>query len=96
MGQDFTIRLEGENVLEQFLTVGGGSLTLSGSGSLIINPDENDEYEYGIFLSGGFTDACLRIERDVHFDISGAYSVFGFEATSTQKAVRYVSASACE
>ena len=89
MGQDFTIRLEGDSVLSQYLLVGGGSLTLTGSGGITINDDE--EFTYGIHLEGGFSEACLMIEDGVKFNIGGAYSVFRVSKTCASKGMWQIS-----
>ena len=83
MGQDFTIRLEGDNRLDHYLLVGGGSLTITGDGGIFINEDQ--EFDYGILLAGQWSEACLMIDEDVKFDISGRYSVFRVSATCSDK-----------
>ena len=83
MGQDFTIRLEGDNVLSEYLMVGGGSLTLTGSGGITINKDE--KFDYGIHLVAGWSDACLMIDENVGYDIGGSHSVFRVTSTCSEK-----------
>ncbi len=83
MGQDFTIRLEGDNRLDEYLLVGGGSLTVTGSGGIVIN--ENEDFDYGILLAGQWSEACLMIDEEVKFDISGRYSVLRVSATCADK-----------
>ncbi len=83
MGQDFTIRLEGDNRLDEYLLVGGGSLTVTGSGGIVIN--ENEDFDYGILLAGQWSESCLMIDEDVKFDISGRYSVLRVSATCADK-----------
>ena len=63
MGQDFTIRLEGDSRLDEYLMVSGGSVTLTGSGGIFINEDE--AFDYGIHVIGQWSDACLMIDEDV-------------------------------
>ena len=89
MGPDFTIRLEGDNVLSQYLLVGGGSLTLTGEGGITIN--EKEEFRYGIHLDGGFSEAYLMIDNGVKFDIGGKHSVFRVSETYVEKAMWQIS-----
>ncbi len=85
MGGDFTIRVEGDNYLEQYLLIAGGSVHLTGSGGLTINKDE--EFDCGLFLAGDYSDACLMIEDEVNFRINGRVSAFGASATRAEKFV---------
>ncbi len=78
MGNGFTIRLEGENHLGGILMWGfyyGGSLTITGDGSLFVN--ESGERENGILFYAEFSESCLMIERDVGVvDVQGSYAAF--------------------
>ena len=85
MGQDFTIRLVGDNVLSQYLLVGGGSVTITGSGGITINEDEY--FDYGIHLAARFSNACLMIGNEVKYNIGGSCSVARVSETCAGKAM---------
>ena len=85
MGSDITIRLEGRNELSQFLFINGGSVHLTGNGSLITNKDE--KYPYGVLLRADYSGACLMIDADVNFDFYGKDCAVCVEATSAEKPI---------
>lgn len=87
MGQDFTIRLEGDSVLSEYLMVACGSVTITGDGGIIINSGQH--YDYGIHVVGQWTNAHLMLDENVKFDISGAHSIFRVTSTCSEKPVWY-------
>lgn len=87
MGQDFTIRLEGDSVLSEYLMVACGSVTITGDGGITINDGEH--YDYGIHVIGQWTKAHLMLDENVKFDISGAHSIFRVTSTCSEKPVLY-------
>ena len=87
MGQDFTIRLEGDSVLSEYLMVACGSVTITGDGGITIN--ESEHYNYGIHVIGQWTKAHLMLDEDIKFDISGAHSIFRVTSTCSEKPVCY-------
>ena len=87
MGQDFTIRLEGDSVLSEYLMVACGSVTITGDGGIIINSGQH--YDYGIHVIGQWTKAHLMLDENVKFDISGAHSIFRVTSTCSEKPVWY-------
>lgn len=87
MGQDFTIRLEGDSVLSEYLMVACGSVTITGDGGITIN--ESEHYNYGIHVIGQWTKAHLMLDENIKFDISGAYSIFRVTSTCSEKPVCY-------
>ncbi len=89
MGQDFTIRLEGDSVLSEYLMVACGSVTITGEGGITIN--ENDHYAYGIHVVGQWTKAFLMLDENIKFDISGSSSIFRITSTLSEKPVWYKS-----
>ena len=82
MGQDFTIRLEGDSVLSEYLMVACGSVTITGDGGITIN--ESEHYNYGIHVIGQWTKAHLMLDENIKFDISGAYSIFRVTSTCSE------------
>ena len=87
MGQDFTVRLEGDSVLSEYLLVGCGSVTITGNGGITINKDQ--KYDYGIHVAGQWSNACLMLDGSIKFDISGGHSIFRVSATCAEKPVWY-------
>ena len=72
MGNGFTIKLEGENHLEMLRVWGysyGGSVTLTGNGSLTINADRTNPI--GIELQAEISQSCLMIDKEVTLDVYG-------------------------
>ena len=85
MGADFTIHLEGENELHLMLYVSGGSLRLTGDGSLKVN--EGEECAYGVLLDGAYSDACLMIDENVTFSFRGTECAVKAQRTRTEKMI---------
>ena len=83
MGNDFTVRLEGINRLEHYLLIGSGSLTLTGDGALLVN--EKREYDVGIRIAGGYSEAALMIDENVCYRIRGKGVAIAAAATSAEK-----------
>ena len=92
MGNGFTIRLIGENHLNQLKVWGayyGGSVTLTGDGSLTVNKNGTAEGGVGINLNGEWSQTCLMIDKDVTLDVYGDYAIV-IGATTMQKAIYYL------
>lgn len=91
MGNGFTIRLIGENHLDELSVWGasyGGSVTLTGSGSLTVNENGNAKDGIGIYLHCEGSKSCLMIDRDVTLDAYGDTAVW-IEGTLTDQAIYY-------
>lgn len=62
MGDDFKINIKGENHIGELVSYGdgwGGSITLTGNGTLYIN--ENKSYETGIYMNAENTKSVLTV-----------------------------------
>lgn len=62
MGDDFKINIKGENHIGELVSYGdgwGGSITLTGNGTLYIN--ENKSYEMGIYMNAENTKSVLTV-----------------------------------
>ena len=62
MGDDFKITIKGENHIGELVSYGdgwGGSITLTGNGTLYIN--ENKSYETGIYMNAETTKSVLTV-----------------------------------
>lgn len=62
MGDDFKINIKGENHIGELVSYGdgwGGSITLTGNGTLYIN--ENKSYETGIYMNAETTKSVLTV-----------------------------------
>lgn len=92
MGNGFTIRLVGENRLDQLTVWGagyGGSVTLTGSGSLTVNENGSAPGGVGIQINGEWSQSCLMIDRGVTLDVYGNPAIM-IGATSMSKAIYYL------
>lgn len=91
MGNGFTIRLIGENRLEHLLVWGfhyGGSVKITGEGSLTVNSDMN--YSTGIFLTAELSQSCLMVDSGVRLESYGTDAAIMVHATSMSKAIYYL------
>ena len=91
MGNGFTIRLVGENRLDQLIVWGagyGGSVTLTGSGSLTVNENGSAQDGVGIEINGEWSQSCLMIDRSVTLDVYGDPAIM-IGATTMIKAIYY-------
>lgn len=97
MGNGFTIRLIGENELEQINTWGwgyGGSLTITGTGSLVLNREQTASS--GIWMDAEFSETCLMIDSGVRLEVYGqenqesAVSAIVINNTSAEKGIYYL------
>lgn len=91
MGNGLKIVLEGDNRFDHILIWGfhyGGSVTITGSGSLSVNADQT--YDAGILLRGEESQTCLMIDSGVNVEAYGAKYAILVEATSMEKAIYYL------
>ena len=91
MGNGFTINLVGENHLGGLMVWGfysGGSVTLTGTGSLTIN--EGGGRAYGILMLAEESQTCLMVDRGVTLDVSGSDAAIIVEDTMLEKAIYYL------
>ena len=93
LGNGFTVELIGENELEQdFMVWGfytGGSITFTGTGSLIINSSFTQEV--GLELICEASESCVMIDSGVTLDIYGKTNAVNVLDTSAEKAIYYLS-----
>ena len=95
MGTDFTIRLEGDNTLEQSIVADSTILHFSGSGSLNINAEKN--LEYGIKLEPYDNhDGYIVVGREVNMDVYGSECAISAENTGAERMLYYLSDKALE
>ena len=83
MGNGFTIRLEGMSFIDQLLVWGfhyGGSLTLTGDGSLVVNM-YNQNADGGLFMFAEESETCLMIEDGVTLECYGSPAFIIYETT---------------
>lgn len=91
MGNSFTLRLIGDNYLEHILVWGfyyGGSLTITGDGSLTVN--QNYNYATGIELNAEFSETCLMVDSGVRLDVYGSVMSILVRTTTMEKAIYYL------
>lgn len=87
MGQDFTIRLEGDNRLDEYLLVGGGSLAITGDGGIVIN--EDNRFEYAAHVVGQWSEAYLMLDGSINYNLTGRHSAIRVTSTCAEKPVWY-------
>ncbi len=91
MGNGFTLRLEGENHLDGILMWGfyyGGSLTITGTGSLTVN--ENQAREVGIQFLSECSQTCLMIDSGVMLEVYGTESAISVLDTTMEKGIYFL------
>ncbi len=80
MGNGFTIKLIGDNMIGRLILHGGGyggSVTFTGSGSLTINPKFVEEN--GIYLNAGRSRSCVMVDKDVELNVNGGFAAIKIE-----------------
>ncbi len=90
MGNGFTIVLEGDNDLGMLHLWGfyyGGSVTITGTGTLTLNATEN--YKYGLAIDAENSDSCIMIDAGVKLDIKGTEAAIAVFETTLDKAIYY-------
>ena len=90
MGNGFTIKLIGNNKLTGLIAWGfmyGGSVTITGDGSLTINNSMNP----GIYLKCENSESCLMIDKDVTLNITGKNAAVWIEDSTHGKGIYYLS-----
>ncbi len=72
MGNGFTIKLEGDNSIDQLMLWGamyGGSVTFTGDGSLTLG--KAGGVNYGLLINGENSQSCVMVKKGVKLDIYG-------------------------
>lgn len=72
MGNGFTIKLEGDNYIDQLMLWGamyGGSVTFTGDGTLTLGA--GGSAEYGLVINGEASQSCVMVKKGVKLDIYG-------------------------
>ncbi len=72
MGNGFTVKLEGDNSLDQLVLWGamyGGSVTFTGDGSLTLG--KAGGVNYGLLINGENSQSCVMVKKGVKLDIYG-------------------------
>ena len=73
MGNGFTIKLEGDNSIDQLMLWGamyGGSVTFTGDGTLTLGA--GGSAEYGLVINGEASRSCVMVKKGVKLDIYGS------------------------
>ena len=90
MGDDFKINLVGDNVIGSIGSYGdawGGSINISGNGSLVINADKSDDYGIAFFAEG--TNSVLSVADTCNVTIySGSKAVVYTSDNLTNKPIK--------
>ena len=92
MGNGFTIRLIGRNVLNEGIHIQGdylgSSIHFTGDGYLSLNSTVETS---GLTMRGIYSETCLMIDSTVTMDLYGSDYAFWISDTSAEKAVYYAS-----
>lgn len=90
MGDDFKINLVGDNEIGSIGSYGdawGGSINISGNGSLVINADKSDDYGIAFFAEG--TNSVLSVADTCNVTIySGSKAVVYTSDNQTDKPIK--------
>ena len=90
MGDDFKINLVGDNEIRSIGSYGdawGGSINISGNGSLVINADKSDDYGIAFFAEG--TNSVLSVADTCNVTIySGSKAVVYTSDNLTNKPIK--------
>ena len=90
MGDDFKINLVGDNEIGSIDSYGdawGGSINISGNGSLVINADKSDDYGIAFFAEG--TNSVLSVADTCNVTIySGSKAVVYTSDNQTDKPIK--------
>ena len=92
MGNGLKLQVNGTNTLDHLLVWGfgyGGSLTVTGTGSLTVNAA--GLAPYGILFRGENSQTCLMVDKGVTLDAYGASGAIYVEDTTMAKAIYYLS-----
>ena len=90
MGNGFKIKLVGDNHIGTLLVWGfyyGGSLTLTGDGTLTINEDRTNNI--GLLLNAELSDTALMIERGIDVNVYGTDAAIIIGRTTLEQSVYY-------
>ena len=90
MGNGFRIKLVGDNHIGTLLVWGfyyGGSLTLTGDGTLTINEDRTNNI--GLLLNAELSDTALMIERGIDVNVYGTDAAIVIGRTTLEQSVYY-------
>lgn len=101
MGNGLKLVVNGANSIGHLLVWGfyyGGSITITGSGSLTVNQDpaSNDgaydhQYDgYGIYLQAENSDSCLMIDSTVKLDVYGSEAAILVQDSSFRQGIYYL------
>ena len=93
MGNGFKIKLVGDNYLDKLTVWGayyGGSVTITGDGSLTINESGRSPDGVGLNIQGEWSQSCLMIDKKATLDVYGDYAIV-IGATTMKQAIYYLS-----
>ena len=92
MGNGFKINVIGDSSLDLLVVYGfyyGGSVTITGSGRLVIN--ENLYGECGLILEAEQSVSCLMIDKDVTLEVYGTETALIVRDSVAEKGIYYLS-----
>ncbi|MBQ3792351.1 MAG: hypothetical protein II797_04520, partial [Clostridia bacterium] len=91
MGNGFTIVLNGSSSIGQLIVWGagyGGSVKLTGSGSLSLN--SNSSADIGLYLKAEWSQTVLMIDNTVTLESYGRFAAVLVESSSVKQGISYL------
>jgi len=88
MGNSFTVNVSGECNVDELIGWGffyGGSITITGTGTL--NIGYGNTPQYGILIHGENSESCLMIDRGVTLNVKGSVAAISIEETTMSQAI---------
>ncbi len=91
MGNGFTVNLVGENHIGYILVYGfyyGGSITFTGTGSLVVNEDQS--HDFGLMIDAEQSQSVLMVDKGVDLEFYGSKYAIVVTRTTMEKAIWFL------
>ena len=91
MGNGFTVNLIGENRIGFILVYGyyyGGSITFTGTGSLVVNEDKTNDF--GLMIDAEISESVLMVDKGVDLEFYGSKYAIVIARTTMEQAIWFL------